>query len=605
MGKKQYKILDAAEILFLSCGFKLATTKQIANLAGVGEATLFRNFGDKSNLFQAVYDRWIEKTVAVEVKCAENQEEFLYLLKEALFLCFDHCLDHVGKDYVYQEVWGTNDGIFESRLNSELHSLRLFFHKALEIGILVRADYDGIASLLIDGLISRCKEFVEKQLSDPQVVQERKLLVEDLAQSINDKYVKRVGTGRSGLLIDLKASRPEDIRSHNIQLILNLFLDKGELSVSDLEDYTGLSKTTIIKIINLLLTAAHLIVVEHETEDRGRPAVCYKINETRGWGLFVSFDKAVMRVSLNDLKGEEHLVRDTQLSEEQTFVEVAAILRIIIEEILAEMNLGMPDVIGIYIAAPGPVAKKRGILRYSPRFRKWGSEIPVQDILIKELGASCHIKVDNESAFMCLGETFYGMAREYSSALIIGVDYRLMAGIVIGKNLVNSNGSLAGEIGHIKVSYDSNIQCVCGARGCFRALVIQDRFIQLYKERSGLQDYPVELEDVIFAFQTGKTAAIEAVNEIAEIFGRVIAALMLVYDPEVVVIQGCYEHLGDYFLKRIDRLIRENNQLLFQNHSITLTFSNLQNHAAQLGFRKMIADDYITTCQTEHEKQFS
>jgi AcrR family transcriptional regulator len=52
----QQRLIQAALDLFLSQGIQSTTTRQIANLAEVNEVTLFRNFGNKYGLLQAVIE---------------------------------------------------------------------------------------------------------------------------------------------------------------------------------------------------------------------------------------------------------------------------------------------------------------------------------------------------------------------------------------------------------------------------------------------------------------------------------------------------------------------------------------------------------------------
>ncbi len=54
MKKTEEKILKAATKLFSEYGYNGVSTKKIADTAGVNEVTLFRHFGNKSNLLQAV-----------------------------------------------------------------------------------------------------------------------------------------------------------------------------------------------------------------------------------------------------------------------------------------------------------------------------------------------------------------------------------------------------------------------------------------------------------------------------------------------------------------------------------------------------------------------
>jgi len=51
------QIIEAAEQQFFDLGYKRATTRKIAQAAGVTEVTLFRHFINKQNLFMAVIDQ--------------------------------------------------------------------------------------------------------------------------------------------------------------------------------------------------------------------------------------------------------------------------------------------------------------------------------------------------------------------------------------------------------------------------------------------------------------------------------------------------------------------------------------------------------------------
>lgn len=52
------RILTAALQIFLEKGYAAATTRAIANQAGVNEVTLFRHFGNKQNLLVAIIERY-------------------------------------------------------------------------------------------------------------------------------------------------------------------------------------------------------------------------------------------------------------------------------------------------------------------------------------------------------------------------------------------------------------------------------------------------------------------------------------------------------------------------------------------------------------------
>ncbi len=59
MSKTKEKLYVAAAQLFSSKGFDSTTTKEIAELAGVSEMTLFRQFKTKENLFREVGNKYV------------------------------------------------------------------------------------------------------------------------------------------------------------------------------------------------------------------------------------------------------------------------------------------------------------------------------------------------------------------------------------------------------------------------------------------------------------------------------------------------------------------------------------------------------------------
>src|SRR5947207_11319414 len=56
------RILDAAKRVYAQHGFRGATTRLIAIEAGVNEVTLFRTFGSKATLFEALMQSHVERS---------------------------------------------------------------------------------------------------------------------------------------------------------------------------------------------------------------------------------------------------------------------------------------------------------------------------------------------------------------------------------------------------------------------------------------------------------------------------------------------------------------------------------------------------------------
>lgn len=74
------RILLAARQLMAQAGFKSATTRKIAEAAGVNEVTLFRHFGSKENILATLVEEMASVRPALEESLEsefENLEEML------------------------------------------------------------------------------------------------------------------------------------------------------------------------------------------------------------------------------------------------------------------------------------------------------------------------------------------------------------------------------------------------------------------------------------------------------------------------------------------------------------------------------------------------
>ena len=76
------KIIDAAIQLVNSHGYKGATTRKIAEAAGVNEVTLFRHFGSKKGLVEAI----IEKFSYIDFISQALKEEIVWDLEKDLHM---------------------------------------------------------------------------------------------------------------------------------------------------------------------------------------------------------------------------------------------------------------------------------------------------------------------------------------------------------------------------------------------------------------------------------------------------------------------------------------------------------------------------------------
>lgn len=127
MTEKQENILKAALMLFATQGYASTSTSKVAKAAGVSEGLIFRHFGNKEGLLNAILEmasQAMEQKMATVVM-APSPKEILTRLFEMLFSIEDS--EHEMWKLVYALKWQTH-----SYDAAKYASLKLVLHNAFQ-----------------------------------------------------------------------------------------------------------------------------------------------------------------------------------------------------------------------------------------------------------------------------------------------------------------------------------------------------------------------------------------------------------------------------------------------------------------------------------------
>ncbi|NLU71225.1 ROK family transcriptional regulator [Streptomyces sp. HNM0575] len=122
------------------------------------------------------------------------------------------------------------------------------------------------------------------------------------------------------------------------------------------------------------------------------------------------------------------------------------------------------SVVGVGVAAPGPLDHVRGVLRQVTGF-PWWAGFPLRDALARRLGMP--VVVDKDTNAAALGLSLRG--KESLAYLHFGTG--LGAGLVLDGRIHRGRRNGAGEFGHQVVQLDGP-PCRCGRNGCLEALCL-------------------------------------------------------------------------------------------------------------------------------------
>jgi predicted NBD/HSP70 family sugar kinase len=353
--------------------------------------------------------------------------------------------------------------------------------------------------------------------------------------------------------------------------VLALTRKRDVVSVAELAHATRLSKTTVKKTLDQL-SAMNLVVSAGKgasTEEGGKRPELYRFNKAYGYVISVHITPDAVIAVTTDLHGDITYYRKTSVGDERDLPPILARIADDVRSFHALKAGTGEKLIAIAVAVPGLADSARGISIYSPHYPSWGRDVAVAQLLRDALGPALDVPVfvENVNRWQALAERDKGVATGVTNFLIVDMlDEGLGAGIVTHGELLRGAQALSGEIGHMNLNPVDGARCICGSRGCFEAMVSMKRIRPLAREAraSGVvsplferaPDGECSLDDVCALATSGDPLCVELLDDLARWFLVGLGNVIMVNDPELVVIQGPVVKTGDIFLGRLREGIR-------------------------------------------------
>ena len=215
------------------------------------------------------------------------------------------------------------------------------------------------------------------------------------------------------------------------------------------------------------------------------------------------------------------------------------------QTVLEHAGISKKNLIGIGVAAPGPLDYRTGVILDVP-LMGWHN-FPLGPRLAAEFQVP--VRLDNDGNLGALAEQRVGVARGMQNVLYMTVSTGCGGGIVLNGELFRGHSGSAGEFGHMTVNYHG-LACGCGGSGCFE-LYASGTAMNRRMERdmeSGIKcmtfedmDYdPAKINGKILdgAAEKGDDYAIGLFRQEGYYLGVGLANLFNLFDPDVFVLGG-------------------------------------------------------------------
>jgi predicted NBD/HSP70 family sugar kinase len=336
------------------------------------------------------------------------------------------------------------------------------------------------------------------------------------------------------------------MRARNLAVVLGEIRASGPLTRAALAELTGLTKTTVSKLVADLLEAG--AVVENgavRDGERGRPGVAVSMSGHRLATLGLEINVDYLAACVVDLTRAVR-VRRTRPADNRNSSpdEVLGRLRELADWTMDEADALGLRVTGAALAVPGPV--EGGLLRNAPHLG-W-RDVRVTGLLdLPDLPFA----VDNEANLAALGELWFGSGE--TDFLYVSGEIGIGAGLVVDGALFRGAYGQAGELGHVVVVPDGPA-CRCGGRGCLEVYAGQDallgavaplrgRVAALPGAAAAMPAPAASLGGLAGLLEAGDPAAREACEQAGRALGTALTSAVHLLDPGMIVLGGSFSLL--------------------------------------------------------------
>jgi fructokinase len=182
------------------------------------------------------------------------------------------------------------------------------------------------------------------------------------------------------------------------------------------------------------------------------------------------------------------------------------------------------------IGTPGAISPRTGLLKNSNTVCLNGQ--PIKTDLEKLLGRK--IEIQNDANCFAIAEALHGAGRGKNLVFGVIMGTGCGGGIVHKGQVIVGRQAIAGEWGHMSITPDGPL-CYCGKRGCVETLISGGGAEARYTEKFGAKKLFREIEKDFYA---GDAKAAEFMKAFFRDFGRAMANLIDILDPDVVVLGG-------------------------------------------------------------------
>ncbi len=247
--------------------------------------------------------------------------------------------------------------------------------------------------------------------------------------------------------------------------MLDMVRSGGTVTRTDLAEASGLTPTSITRIVKSLIDEGLVIETGYSESTGGKRSSLLELNTTGRFAVGVSLDAGRLTYVVTDLGGNVvgRLVSPgiEQAGPSEDVVRIARELG----QLLVQLDIPLESVVGVGVAGAG-LDLGASAERLSLTATEWES-FALSKALEPRIGLP--VVRDNDAACAALGQYWAGRVPATQDFATLYMSNGFGLGLMVGGRVARGASSNVGEIGHSIVDIDGP-ECWCGARGCLEML---------------------------------------------------------------------------------------------------------------------------------------
>lgn len=322
----------------------------------------------------------------------------------------------------------------------------------------------------------------------------------------------------------------------NRELVLR-FLRKNEgCSRIELAKMTNLKPATITNIINDFQDMGIVREMGTISEGKGRSAIRLALNPESYTVVSVRLTRKEIIVGAFDIRGDKLQSERFDIEAWEKPEDIIRDMKQCIHKAIDEWAVG--EVAAIGCAVPGPFLREEGMVALMTGAPVW-KDVNIREELETEFGLPVFMEHDANAGALAY---YWKNGSELQQTLVyMAVGQGVGAGIIQNGELLVGRLGVAGEIGHMSISYNGRY-CECGNRGCLETYCSTLAFTKEINRKIADGNYSAlkvnsAFDEVADAVRKGDRLAVDEYRNACELLGVGLVNVINILNPDVIVVE--------------------------------------------------------------------